>query len=128
MPTHMAAVGGNTRLDSALVARWPEQLDIVADIFVPGKVVAFKQQYTAALASRKLYWVISEIPITMQQIASANPNATGDEVANAFDNTQMLRQNTTATLATLLPQLIKSTSLSYQQASDLADLVTLQDA
>ena len=72
----MAAAGGNTaRLDSALVAKWPDQLDIVSDIFIPGKVVAFKQQYSAALASRKLLWVINKKPATMQQIASANPHA-----------------------------------------------------
>ena len=37
------------RLDSALVAKWPNPLDISTDIFIPGKTAVFKSQLITAL-------------------------------------------------------------------------------
>ena len=63
----------NQRLDASLVAKWPDPIDIVNDIFIPGKTEAFKTQYTAALASRNLLFVVRERALTYQEIANANP-------------------------------------------------------
>jgi hypothetical protein len=129
--THMAAGGLYTgsipRLDSALLAKWPEQLDIVTDIFVPGKTETFKAQLVAALASRHLLFVVHQRPPTMQSIASQNPDADGAEVQEAYDNLMHVRQNATTNLALLLPQLIKPTSMTYQQAADMNAHVMKQD-
>ena len=39
MTTHMVAVGGfnglRTRLDSSLVAKWPDPINLASDIFIP---------------------------------------------------------------------------------------------
>ena len=75
LDTHMAAAGGNgssQRLDSALVARMPEPIDIVNDIFIPGRVEAFKSTLVAALQSRKLLWVIQERAPTLQDVINWN--------------------------------------------------------
>jgi hypothetical protein len=55
----------------------------------------------------------------MQSIASQNPEADGAEVQEAYDNLMHVRQNATTNLALLLPQLIKPTSMTYQQAADM---------
>ena len=92
-------IGSQPRLDSALLAKWPEQLDIVADIFIPGKTETFKAQLVAALASRHLLYVILERPPTMQSISMQNPHADGQDVQQAYDNIMMGRQNAATNLA-----------------------------
>ena len=46
--------GLRTRLDSALVAKWPDPIDLANDIYVPGKTAAFQSQLIAALQSLNL--------------------------------------------------------------------------
>ena len=45
-------------MDSALLAPWPEPIDKKVDIYIPGKVEAFKAALKQALASRQLLAVI----------------------------------------------------------------------
>ena len=54
------------------MAKMPEPIDIVNDIFIPGKVEAFKSSLLAALTSRKLFWVINERPATLADVISWN--------------------------------------------------------
>ena len=125
--THMAAGGGFTRLDSALLAKWPEQIDIQNDIFIPGKTEAFKSSLVAALKSRMLLQVVVERAPTLQEIARQNPAASGEEVQDAFDMITATRHKATENLANLLPQLIKQSSLTYVQSNDLMALVSRGD-
>ena len=46
-------------MDSALLAPWPEPIDKKVDIYIPGKVEAFKAALKQALASRQLLAVIT---------------------------------------------------------------------
>ena len=108
----MAAGGGYTRLDSALLAKWPEQIDIQNDIFIPGKTEAFKSSLVAALKSRMLLQVVVERAPTLQDIARQNPAASGAEVQDAYDMITATRHKATENLANLLPQLIKQSSLT----------------
>ena len=81
----MIAGGGlRPRLDSALVAKWPEPLDISTDIFIPGKTTAFRSQLIAALQSRDLWSAISATDPTIESISVQNPQATRDEVEEAL--------------------------------------------
>ena len=123
----MAAGGGFTRLDSALLAKWPEQIDIQNDIFIPGKTEAFKSSLVAALKSRMLLQVVVERAPTLQDIARQNPTASGAEVQDAYDMITATRHKATENLANLLPQLIKQSSLTYVQSNDLMALVSRGD-
>ena len=69
--THIVTGGGlRPRLDSALVAKWPNPLDISTDIFIPGKTAAFRSQLIAALQSRDLWSAISTMDPTYESIRS----------------------------------------------------------
>ena len=68
--------GLRTRLDSSLVAKWPDPIDLASDIFIPGKTAAFKSQLMAALQSRDLWSVIASTDPTAITIAEQNPDAT----------------------------------------------------
>ena len=82
----MIAGGGyQQRLDSAFLAKGPETLDIINDIFIPGKTETFRSQLRAFLGSREIMWVITERPPTLLGIASANPHASSEEVQDAYD-------------------------------------------
>ncbi len=82
----MIAGGGyQQRLDSAFLAKGPEALDIINDIFIPGKTETFKSQLRAFLGSREIMWVITERPPTMYHIAETNPQASSEQVQDAFD-------------------------------------------
>ena len=65
----MVIGAGSTRLDSALLAPWPEPIDKKVDIYIPGKVEAFKAALKQALASRQLLAVIVERPPTLHDIS-----------------------------------------------------------
>ena len=84
----MVAVGGfnglRTRLDSSLVAKWPDPIDLASDIFIPGKTAAFKSQLMAALQSRDLWSIIASTDPTAITIAEQNPDATRGEVEDAL--------------------------------------------
>ena len=45
--------------DSALVAKWPDPIDLANDIFIPRKTAACTSQLIAALQSRNLWSVIA---------------------------------------------------------------------
>ena len=85
--THMVAgVVPSTRLDSALVTEWPEAIDLESDIFIPSKVETFKLALVRALKSRGLWAVIAEVDPTLVEIQQANPDASPEEVIQAYDN------------------------------------------
>ena len=69
----MVAVGGSnglrTRLDSALVAKWPDAIDLASDIFIPGKTAAFKSQLMAALQSRDQRYILGHSPFGLLPLA-----------------------------------------------------------
>jgi len=112
----MIAEGGyrERRLDSAFLAKGPEVLDIINDIFIPGKTETFKSQLRAFLSSREIMWVITERPPTMLGIATANPHASSEDVQEAFDIILAARQNAATKLSVLLPQFVKASTLSYK--------------
>ena len=124
----MVAVGGSnglrTRLDSALVAKWPDAIDLANDIFIPGKTAAFKSQLMAALQSRDLWSVIASTDPTVITIAAENPTATRAEVEDALQQVLAARQQQRQSLASLLPGLVKTSSLTYMQNEQLSALVT----
>ena len=91
-------------MDSALLAPWPEPIDKQVDIFIPGKIEAFKAALKRALASRQLLAVIVERPPTLQDIARANPSADGAEIQEAFDILTNARTKATFDMANLLPR------------------------
>jgi hypothetical protein len=125
----MLAGGGfqQQRLDSAFLAKAPDALDIINDIFTPGKTEAFRSQLRAYLSSRLLFQTIVERPPTMQGIALANPHASGQQIQDAYDMIMATRQVSEQKLSTLLPQCIKSASLSYMDAADMNAMVNAQD-
>ena len=89
----MIAEGGyQRRLDSAFLAKGPEILDIINDIFIPGKTETFRAQLRAFLSSREIMWVVTERPPAMYDIATANPHATGEQVQDAYDMMLAARQ------------------------------------
>ena len=113
----------STRLDSQLVAPWPQAIDIENDIFMPGTVATFKSQLMRALISRNLYSVISEKAPTMLDIASDNPDASPNEVLIAFENCIAARHDKERHVATLLPAVVKTSSLTYADRNLLDVLV-----
>ena len=119
--------GINTRLDSALLAPWPEPIDIKVDIYIPGKVEAFKAALKQALASRQLLAVIVERPPTLHDIALANPDADASELQEALIILTNARAKATFDMANLLPRLIKPESLTYVETKDLSTLVGFGD-
>ena len=128
MTTHMVAVGGfnglRTRLDSSLVAKWPDPIDLASDIFIPGKTAAFKSQLMAALQSRDLWSIIASTDPTAITIAEQNPDATRDEVEDALRQVLATRRHQKQSLASLLPGLIKTSSMTYMQNEQLSALVS----
>ena len=125
--------GSSQRLDSALVARMPEPIDIVNDIFIPGRVEAFKSTLVAALQSRKLLWVIQERAPTLQDVINWNApllqtnQISTQDCSDALDTMIATRQATIQSLASLLPALLKSSSLSYLQVNGLNAMVAVGD-
>ena len=97
--THMVTGGGlRPRLDSALVAKWPDPLDISTDIFIPGKTAAFRAQLIAALQSRDLWSAISTTDPTLESIRAHNPQAVQEEVTDALQACLAYRQYQKTTL------------------------------
>ena len=123
----MITGGGITRLDSALLAPWPEPIDKKVDIYIPGKVEAYKAALKQALASRQLLAVIIERPPTLHDISLANPGADAADLQVAFDSLTNARLKATFDMANLLPRLIKPESLTYVETKDLSTLVELGD-
>ena len=120
----MITGGGITRLDSALLAPWPEPIDKKVDIYIPGKVEAYKAALKQALASRQLLAVIIERPPTLHDISLANPGADAADLQVAFDSLTNTRLKATFDMANLLPRLIKPESLTYVETKDLSTLAT----
>ena len=50
----MVAGESDPRIQTALVAKWPEAIDVKDGIFVPGKVEKWRRELTAALRTRGL--------------------------------------------------------------------------
>ena len=123
----MITGGGITRLDSALLAPWPEPIDKKVDIYIPGKVEAYKAALKQALASRQLLAVIIERPPTLHDISLANPGADATDLQEAFDSLTNARLKATFDMANLLPRLVKPESLTYVETKDLSTLVELGD-
>ena len=47
-----------TKIQTSLVSKWPEPIDINIDIFIPGKAERWSRELIAALRTRELYqWV-----------------------------------------------------------------------
>ena len=120
----MLAGGVTTRLDNALVTKFPDPIDLQNDIFKPGKTEAFKQALVAALQSRNLWSVVSTTAPTEESIAAQNPLAARDDVVTALVQVLDTRQRQATQLATLLPGLIVNTSLTYMQNTQLTSLIS----
>ena len=102
MGAHMLADGGTTKLDPSLVAKFPEAFDFKNDIFIPGKIERYSSQLTSALQSRGLLMHLVERLPTLQEIAAQNPNASGAEVSEAYDDICSARQKAQTAAAPFL--------------------------
>ena len=116
-------IGLHTRLDSALVAQWPDPIDMANDIFVPGRTAAFMSQLIAALQSRNLWTVISSTDPSIESVIADNPTSTRAECMEGLQEVMATRQRQKQALASLLPGLIKTSSLTYMQNEQLSALV-----
>ena len=57
--THMVAGESDPRIQTALVAKWPEPIDVKDGIFVPGRVEKWNRELTAAL--RTYTWTFTVV-------------------------------------------------------------------
>ncbi len=118
----MAAGGDSfsTKIHSSLVSSYPKPFDIRHDIFVPGNSTKFRQQLRAALSTRGFLRHLEEAAPTAQDIATANPAASGAEVLEALQEALDMRQTAHNTAAAQLPETLKSESLNLQERTTLA--------
>ena len=110
----MAAVVGHSsaRNDSTLTTEWPKPFDIKNDIFLPGKVSTYKREMNAALATRGLLDHLINRPATMQEIATANPLAAGEEVQDMYVMLTSARLTAFRAAAPRLATLVKTDTLT----------------
>ena len=116
------------RNDSTLTAEWPKTFDTRNDIFVPGKVDTFIRELRAALQTRGLLDSIEQRAPTLQEIASFNPNATGDQVSDMYDIVMATRHKAHVAAAAKLPSVIKLDSLTHLEMKEINELANSDDA
>ena len=111
------------RNDSTKATPWPQAFDVKTDLFYPGKAAEFQRQLISALRTRKLLDVLEERPVRMADLHAANPSASASDVLVAFQELQIKRLDTLATVADNLPQTIKLSALTLQEQQRFNEFV-----
>ena len=81
----MVAGDSDPRIQSALVAKWPEPIDVRNGIFIPGRVEKWSRELTAALRTRGLYEELRLRAPTVEDLCDQFPNEHVDDIMLAFD-------------------------------------------
>ena len=122
--THMVASCGveDALVQSALVSKWPDAIDIGVDIFKPGKAEKWSRELIAALRSRGLYKWVRMAPPSLQQLAEENPHEDPALMIEVFDSLVQDRKSNLATVADLLPQTVVYSSMTMSERLKLNKL------
>ena len=122
--THMVASCGveDALVQSALVSKWPDAIDIGVDIFMPGKAEKWSRELIAALRSRGLYKWVRMAPPSLQQLAEENPHEDPALMIEVFDSLVQDRKSNLATVADLLPQTVVYSSMTMSERLKLNKL------
>ena len=115
--SQMVAGGRQTRLDPALVVKLPDPFDFRVDILVPTSSDTFKTNLQNALRSIEVLDDLERDAPTMQEVASANPRASGDEVVQAIEAVMLSRQKNFRVAAPKLAACISRKSLTLSERS-----------
>ena len=117
--SQMVAGGRTTRLDPALIEKFPVAFDFRSDIMVPTASDTFLTQLQNSLRSYQLLDEIEREAPTMQQVASDNPGATGAEVVQAVEAVMMSRQRAFVIAAPKLAACISRKSLTLSEINQI---------
>lgn len=111
-------VAQRSKIDSALTTPYPAAFDVKNDVFVPGRADKFRQQLKTALDTRNLLSDILEVEPTLLDIVAANPNASSQECADAFDAVLARRAFNHKAAAGAMSSVVKSLTFSEQGRFD----------
>ena len=89
----MVASESETRIQTSLVAKWPEAIDVKDGIFIPGKVEKWHRELTSALRTRALYTELTLRAPTIEDLCDQFPNEHVDDIMLAFDEMLKERQS-----------------------------------
>ena len=113
--TQMVASDSDPRIQSALVAKWPEPIDVRDGIFIPGRVEKWSRELTAALRTRGLYEELRLRAPTIEDLCDQFPNEHVDDIMLAFDEMLKERQSRLETVADNLPSVVLYSSMSMSE-------------
>ena len=71
--TNGSGLGSDRKVNTALVAAWPEAIDIENSILKEDKATRFQTTLKSALRTRKLYDALRCSPPTLGAVMTANP-------------------------------------------------------
>ena len=83
--TQMVASESETRIQTSLVAKWPEAIDVKDGIFIPSRVEKWHRELTSALRTRALYVELTLRAPTIEDLCDQFPNEHVDDIMLAFD-------------------------------------------
>ena len=119
MVDRMAHDPSQTKLQTALVSKWPEGFDIESDITKQGKADTFQRTLTSALRTRGMLQPIVEAQPTLDEVLRENPGRSVDEAQDFLDEVRQVDDKAMATVADLLMPTIKFEALLQHEKNTL---------
>ena len=108
----MVAGESDSRIQTALVAKWPEPIDVKDGIFVPGRVEKWNRELTAALRTRGLLQSLRTRAPSIEELCDQFPNEDVDVVVELYDDIMAERQRHLETVADNLPSVVLYSSMT----------------
>ena len=108
----MVAGESDSRIQTALVAKWPEPIDVKDGIFVPGKVEKWSRELTAALRTRGLLESLRTRAPSIEELCDQFPNEDVDVVVELYDDITIERKRHLETVADNLPSVVLYSSMT----------------
>ena len=88
----MVAGEFDSRIQNALVSKWPDSIDVCDGIFVPGKVEKWHRELVSALRTRNLLNALQTTSPSIEDLCDQFPNEDIDILVAAHD--EMLSDRT----------------------------------
>ena len=120
----MVAGDSDPRIQSALVAKWPEPIDVRDGIFIPGRVEKWNRELTAALRTRGLLESLRTRAPTVEELCDQFPNGHIDDFVAAFDMMATERQSHLENVADNLPAVVLYSSMSMSEQMRFNELAS----
>ena len=122
--THMVAGESDSRIQTALVAKWPEPIDVKDGIFVPGRVEKWNRELTAALRTRGLLQSLRTRAPSIEELCDQFPNEDVDVVVELYDDIMAEQKRHLEPVADNLPSVVLYSSMTMSDQLRFNDLAS----